>query len=240
MSETSKPEQPPPVEPAEPKRTTWRRRIWIYSLRVILIIVISYVVEKCIELFSGEGIQHLRHLNEAFVKSVDELKPWNLGKIFYAGLFGKGLSEATSLCSHTGLFGRLYCAIVNTPYAVFHTIKALSSQGPVSIIMAVATFVVGALLMLWSERKKSDHYDWRDVLGIVLFAPLIGSCFMWGLLQVMHLASYLFGWALVAAETVAGISVLASSIGALGSALRHEREHALTHRIIHRLTNDGG
>src|SRR6267142_448626 len=58
MSETSKQQQPPPG-PAEPKRKTWPRRIGIYSLRVLLIILISYVVEKCIEFFSGEGIAHL-------------------------------------------------------------------------------------------------------------------------------------------------------------------------------------
>lgn len=240
MSAISKQEHPPPPEPPEPKTNTWGRRIRNYSVGVLVIFVLSAIVEKCIEFFSEKGIEHLRHLNEAFINSVDQLKPWNLAKLFYAALLGNGLFEITSLCSHTGIVGRIFCAILNTPYAVFLTIKALSSQGPVSILTAAVAFLVGVLATVLSERRKSDHYDWRDVLGIVLFAPLIGSCFMWALLGLMHLASFLFGWMLVAAGTIAGLSVTAPLIGSLGSAVVKEREHSISHKIVHGLTRDGG
>ncbi len=237
MSGTSEPEKATPPEPPEPKTNTWGRRIRTYSVRVLVIFVLSAIVEKCIEFFSEKGIEHLRHLNEAFINSVDQLKPWNLAKLFYAALLGNGLFEITSLCSHTGIVGRIFCAILNSPYAAFQTIKALSSQGPVSVLTALVAFLVGVLATVLSERKESDHYDWRDVLGIVLFAPLIGSCFMWALLGLMHLASFLFGWMmLVAAGAIAGLSVTAPLIGSLGSAVVKEREHSISHKIVHTLT----
>src|ERR1700737_1724563 len=114
MSGTSKQEQTPLPKPREAKPMTRRRRIRIYSVRVLVIFVLSAIVEKCVEFFSEKGIEHLRRLNEAFINSVDQLKPWNLAKLFYAALLGNGLFEITSLCSHTGMVGRTFCAILNT------------------------------------------------------------------------------------------------------------------------------
>jgi len=215
---------PPPEPTKQTKNHLWS---WVknYLIRASIFFIMSAIAAQVAALFSVNG---LRQFNDSLIQGVSQLNPWNLAQLFYLALFGGGLFDICEPCP------RLWMFPLNLPYAVFSTVRSLLSEGVVSSFTAVVAFLLGLLVFVDVRKsKRREEVDWGGVwFTVVLFAPAIGSCMMWVVLQCMHLTSFLFGWALSAVETVTYFSVTIPLLGMLIKAAFKPIESSLEDRVV--------
>ena len=234
----------PGSESADPARRTAPPHPWWLSFRrwllsALVISLISAGVEKATEFFSPEGRKHLVKINNAFRRGVEHADPFQVARAFYHG-FGQGppppgpagllipQPQSTPQPWESGwtfIFNRL-------EYAVKYTWKTVLAGGAISLITG-AVALLGGLLLTFNPKEINPVIS-------VLLAPLIGGALIWGLLQLMRLASLLFGQVLHAIDVIAYISAtlpfLAWATSSAFGLVFKEREHHLTGRLIHWLT----
>ena len=95
------------------------------------------------------------------------------------------------------------------------------------MVMATIAFFLGVLVLLVLRIKVWQLH--------VLLAPVIGSFYLWALLQIMCLAGVLFSWLTVLAQLYVGIGVTGALVGYLGRAVILEREHHISSKVINRM-----
>jgi hypothetical protein len=206
-----------------------------YLISVGVLFVLLAVGYKGVEqLLSPEAIGALRGLNLQLVRSVEQLDPWSLATTFYSALWRTMFPPSSvpfapppsmdpvsvALRLIVGLFRLATYAI---PMALIATLGSIISQGATSIVVAVVAAVLGTLVFIVIGIIRDEEPDIRVSL---LLVPVLGSGCMWALLQVMRLASLVFGWALGVAEGIAAVSATVPLAAMLLRAVLQEREGA--------------
>lgn len=216
--------------PSEPPKQT-KNKLWSkvknYLIKVLIFFVISSIAAQIVARLSVKG---LRQFNDSLIQGVAQLNPWNLAKLFYPALFVGGIFDICKPCKAVSLL----LFPLNIPYAVFSTARSLISEGAVSAFTALVAFLLGLLVFVDIRKsRRKEEIDWGAFwYKVVLFGPVIGSCMMWVLLQIMHLTSFLLGWALSAVETITYISVSIPLLGLLAKAAFKPIESSLEDRVV--------
>ncbi len=233
---------PETTEAAPAPKTRWQRsREWLFA--ALLLFVISSAVDAMIGFISGKKpvdcdqmnsaqakkvcendqktaptdnpgmAMRLSDANQYVSKSVNSLDPFNFAKIFYGYLLN-GVPPGTQVSEPMLKAGRdanVFTYIFRAIPGAYYTILAIASTGWVSIITALIALLFGYAVQ--RSSWKDDDYGYQ--LISLLFVPIIGGAFIWGLIQLMSLATYLFGSILNAAEASTAFSVLGTTVWAM-------------------------
>ena len=222
MTATSKHEESPSLPQEPSSRFRWQNiRKWVISMLVIF--VFSACTEKAAELLSKESSERIRGFNDSFIHDLKQVDPFRLSKIYYLYIWN---GPPSAQLPQEGIAEKILKLPERSIYAVAPTFRAVIAGGMVSILLAVTALGLGAFVL-----KANDATFWSFPL-----APIIGSCFLWALLLITHLAMLLFGWFLEAAGLISAISTTIPLFGWVISTATKEREHHITDKVIERLT----
>ena len=119
-------------------------------------------------------------------------------------------------------------AVARVGPAIMFTVRSVISGRPVNMVIALIALGIGILVLRIVDVKTWFFYP--------LLAPIIGSCFLFALLQIMLLAGALFRGILEAAQFLAALSVTAPLFRALIAGIIMERDHAITGGVIKHIT----
>lgn len=223
MSTPSEPSNSPSNPIPKPR---WRKVAnWLIAAAILC--AISTCVDKFLEWFS---IKHLTEANLYFVNGVKAIDPFTLARVFYFYLLSGTPPEAVEPYAFAQpvptSFPLLLTMLWRLIPGALYTAMTIISSGWVSTIVAATAIFLGYISV--RSRSKTNETSF-DTLVALLAVPLIGCIFVWLLLQLMWLASVLFGEVLVAAEMVATFTVLGPTIA---WALFKKSENDATDKVI--------
>jgi hypothetical protein len=222
-----------------PSHGTWR-----YIVTVIVVTIVSGCVEKAFEPHSQQSREYLSQHNDHFVKGIEQIEPFRLGRVFYGALWNgppqpwaqqgfapypdpKGLAQAA-----VDLLFQVEWVLTRIAGAIAYTYQNIASGGLPSAGVAIMAILFGYLVM----RRAAEESGGRIGPVHLFLMPAIGACFVWAIIIPMWTAGKLFGWALAAAQLIAGCSAAGTAFGWAGwQALRvvaKEREHHITDSIV--------
>lgn len=243
MSETIDETEEVTSETPEPTgKTVWHKvRDWVFA--AVLLFLISSVIDATVGFVTGKEPEHGRGEtekstpdcskrssslakslcagNEYVANSVKAVDPFNFAGIFYRYLISGVPPNPQAFYSFSQpvpkflegsgillLIVFLYRAI---PGAIYTAI-ALASTGLMSSITAFISLLFGYVTVraIYGKDDESGH---RFISYLAI--PLIGGAFIWVLLQLMSLASHLFGSFLAAAEASTAFSILGTTVWAI-------------------------
>lgn len=243
MSETIDETEEETSETPEPAgKTIWHKvRDWIFA--AALLFVISSAIDATVGFVTGKEPEHgkgeiekstpdcskrssslaksLCNGNEYVAESVKAVDPFNFAGIFYGYLISGVPPNPKAFYSFSQpvpkfLEGNGILLIVVFLYraipGAIYTAIALASTGLMSSITAFVSLLFGyaTVRTIYSKDDESGH----RLIGYLVI-PLIGGAFIWVLLQLMSLASHLFGSFLAAAEASTAVSVLGTTVWAI-------------------------
>jgi hypothetical protein len=178
----------PPTGAATPAATP--NRITKYLKRCVVIFAISAAIDIIVRLVSATGVRWLGNANKSFVSAVRHMDAWHLLVLVYHNF---GVEAARH--PFGGWLGPLASA-------VGLTFQQIWSEGFWSILAAAIVLLLG----YWGTGERGQP-NRMSVAARIFWIPVAGSVLLWVLLQIMLALGWLFGFFLVGAQTVVGLSI---------------------------------
>ncbi|MEP6850654.1 MAG: hypothetical protein ABI999_17485 [Acidobacteriota bacterium] len=208
--------EPPPV-----KERSGSRKVIDYVVDVVVIAFIGSVFHRVIEFFSKDSFDFLSNANASFAKSLEGVDPWNLAGVYFGYVSGYAMARSTTTFGY--IFNGEFITAHGTAFflwrlipGVFYTAGVIWAESWFNIFVALVALGIG-----YAFVKDSEASFFHKLAG----APLIGCMFLWLLLKIMMLASFLFGGVIDGVNFIVFGSVFGSAIL---SAVAQEREHHFT------------
>lgn len=236
------PESLLPDAPASRKRgmPAWLRH-WVIAFLVIN--VSSAVIDHLLE---PESRERLRHANEVFVRSVEQVDPFRLARTYWNYVsydvspnlpgvptiptdpndpIARAARELNQPHSAAEKAGRMAGRAIGGAFWVI--VWACSTGGAVSIVVTVIAVALAYLLVTGGGEQEVTLFH-------ILLVPFLGSFLVFLLLLLMRLAAVLFGGLLDAAQLLAAVN--ATMFGLFWRV----GEHHATTSLIERLAGKHG
>lgn len=225
MSDT--PESPPPATPAAPAPAGGRKLkslLKVYWKRVLCLGLLSCLMDY---MKGDDSRAAVREFNDRFVRSVEVLNPMQLAREWYGGdKAGAGRDSISVPVTMKTRDGTEMKGGIPIPFSsVFK--RVWMEGGVMSLVMAAIALLTGVLLMMLGGARSLGAFLW--------LAPLIGSVFIWVLVQIMWVAGLALGGVLDAVQFSATMSMGVPLLGMLIKGIISERENALTDKLLKRL-----
>ncbi|MEP7076996.1 MAG: hypothetical protein ABI878_14415 [Acidobacteriota bacterium] len=192
-----------------------------YAGDVLGIALVGLVFHWVIELFSKDSLDYLGKANASFAKNLEGVDPWNLAGVYFGYVSGYAMARSTTTFGY--IFNGEFITAHGTAFflwrlipGVFYTAGVIWAQSWFNIFVALVALGIG-----YAFVKDSEGPFFHKLAG----APLFGCTFLWVLLKIMMLASFLFGGMIVGINIIVFGSFFGSSIL---SAVAQEREHHVT------------